>query len=131
MNIFGVLLMRKSLKLIIALVIATAIVLPTTFSSNGVVLAASTGFYTENSYYSPVQFKGISKIQQGELLKRADLVLVVGGNVYFAKNAIGKSDAQLAMIAISVTNFQNQYGELSPSGYSDAKVSDFYVQSID
>lgn len=78
---------------------------------------AKTGFYTLDSFTTPAQYKNFSTPDKRNLLAKKDLVFLVGDEVYFAKDALGKSDAQLTKIAQTVGSFEKQYGELTNSGY--------------
>lgn len=92
--------------------------------------AAATGFYTANSFITPVQFKALTLEEQRALLSKEDLVLVVSGSVYFAKDALGKSDAELEEIVLTEAEFEATYGELSGSGYETSPVAELKVESV-
>lgn len=89
----------------------------------------ATGFYTTNSFTSPLQYKMLSLDNKRLLIAKKDLVFLVGNEVYFAKDALGKSDAQLEKFAKTVSEFEKEYGQLTNSGY-DAVNKEFEVTDI-
>lgn len=124
--------MKKRLKLTIATAVAVLALTPAAFypKEASASTVAPTGFYTVDSYTTPIQFRNFGLTKKQELLAKEDLALVVNGLVYFAKDALGKSDAELSKIAITEADFEAIYGELTESGYTQASY-DFKVLSIE
>ena len=115
--------MKKGFKLSIASVMAVSALTPVAaFADTTPAAAAANGFYTTDSFTTPTQFKNLSAAERQDLLKRADLVLVVSGEVYFGKEALGKTDAQLEEIKMTEAAFEEEYGELTTSGYEKEEV---------
>lgn len=123
--------MKKGLKLTVASVMAMSAVTPVAVLANEAPAGpAAAGFYTADGYYSPVQFKNLTKEEKQALLARADLVLVLDEKVYFGKDSIGKSDAELATLAIPVAQFEAENGKLTEGGYGEAPVAELKVESV-
>lgn len=119
--------MKKGLKLAFTAAIAMSALTPAAVFA---IDTPATGFYTADSFTSPLQYKNLTLSEKQKLLAREDLTFVVNNLVYFAKEAIGKSDAELSKIAITVAEFQGEYGELTNSGYGEI-ATDFAVESIE
>lgn len=122
--------MKKGFKLTIASAMAVSALTPAAVAlADEKTEVAATGFYTTDSFFNPEQFKDLSQSEQQELLANEELILVISGTVYFAKDAIGKSDAELEKLVITQEQFEEQYGKIGPSGY-ELEAEKLTVESV-
>ncbi|MCG7337383.1 Ig-like domain-containing protein [Sporosarcina sp. ACRSM] len=123
--------MKKTIKVSAATAIALSALTPVAaFAAES---AADTGFYTANSYTTGADFRALSTAEKRAILTNPETVLVIGGKVYFAADAItAATNAELAEVAMTEAAFEAQYGELTKNGYDnpEAPVGDLKVESV-
>ncbi|PIC64007.1 hypothetical protein CSV79_08795 [Sporosarcina sp. P13] len=109
--------MKKGLKLSIASAMAVSALAPVAaFAAED--NAAKDGFYTKDAYISPADYAALSQADKTALLTNEDTVIVQAGLVYYAKDSVGKTSADLEKIAITQEKFEAENGELNKDGYA-------------
>ncbi|PIC64008.1 hypothetical protein CSV79_08800 [Sporosarcina sp. P13] len=108
--------MNKFVKLTVASALAVIALTPAMAKANET-KAAPNGFYTKDSFTSTVQYDALSLDKKRALLAAPDVVYHADNKVYFAKEAFGKSNKQLATLAKSLDVFEKEHGQLTEKGY--------------
>ncbi|MBB4823236.1 hypothetical protein HNO89_000454 [Sporosarcina luteola] len=122
--------MKKTFKVSAATALAISALTPVAAFAAETPVAAD-GFYTTSSFTTGKDFRALSTAEKRAILTNSETVLVVGGKVYFAKDAItATTNADLAKIATTVADFEATHGKLTGNGYGNVVVSDLKVESV-
>ncbi|MEK4406163.1 Ig-like domain-containing protein [Sporosarcina sp. FSL K6-6792] len=123
--------MKKTFKVSAAAALAISALTPVAaFAAESTV--AADGFYTNNSFVAGSDFRASTNPEKAAILKNPETVMVIGGKVYFAKDAIlATTNAQLAEIVMTEADFEAQHGELTKNGYEVTPVTgELKVESV-